>query len=29
MDVVKTLTNDDLVQMEKIGASNYWWSFPS
>lgn len=29
MDVVKTLTDDDLVQKEKIGAANYWWSFPS
>ena len=28
-DVVTSLVNDDLVIMEKIGTSNYFWSFPS
>ncbi|CAG9465057.1 unnamed protein product [Pedinophyceae sp. YPF-701] len=28
-DVVKSLVDDDLVHQEKIGASNYLWSFPS
>ncbi|KFM24714.1 Meiotic nuclear division protein 1-like protein [Auxenochlorella protothecoides] len=28
-DVLQTLVDDDLVHMEKIGSSNYFWSFPS
>ncbi|KAJ3367806.1 Meiotic nuclear division protein 1 [Allomyces arbusculus] len=28
-DVVQALVDDGLVQCEKIGSSNYYWSFPS
>ncbi|KAL6764781.1 putative MND1 domain-containing protein [Haematococcus lacustris] len=28
-DLLKSLTDDDLVRVEKIGASNFYWSFPS
>jgi len=28
-DVLQTLLDDGLVQMDKIGASNFYWSFPS
>ena len=28
-DVVQSLVDDDLVHQEKIGQSNYLWSFPS
>mmetsp|Transcript_19240 Transcript_19240/g.34796 ORF Transcript_19240/g.34796 Transcript_19240/m.34796 type:complete len:208 (-) Transcript_19240:53-676(-) len=28
-DVLQTLIDDDLVHQEKIGISNYYWSFPS
>ncbi|KAG1665666.1 hypothetical protein FOA52_005456 [Chlamydomonas sp. UWO 241] len=28
-DVLQSLVDDDLVICEKIGASNYYWSFPS
>ncbi|KDD74027.1 Mnd1 family protein, partial [Helicosporidium sp. ATCC 50920] len=28
-DVLQSLVDDDLVHMEKIGSSNYFWSFPS
>eukprot|EP00887_Chlorella_sp_A99_P003227 scaffold9.g3227.t1 len=28
-EVVQSLVDDDLVKQEKIGVSNYFWSFPS
>lgn len=28
-DVLQSLVDDDLVRLEKIGTSNYYWSFPS
>ena len=28
-DVLQSLIDDDLVRSEKIGISNYFWSFPS
>ncbi|MEW5297095.1 MAG: hypothetical protein WDW36_000325 [Sanguina aurantia] len=28
-DVLQALVDDDLVHVEKIGISNYYWSFPS
>lgn len=28
-DVLQSLVDDDLVHQEKIGAANYFWSFPS
>ena len=28
-DVLKTLTDDDLVLKDKIGTSNYFWALPS
>lgn len=28
-DVVQSLVDDRLVMAEKIGTSNYFWSFPS
>ena len=28
-DVLQSLVDDDLVHQEKIGISNYFWSFPS
>lgn len=28
-DVLQSLVDDDLVRLEKIGASNYYWSFPA
>lgn len=28
-DVIQSLVDDGLVCMEKIGSSNYYWSFPS
>jgi hypothetical protein len=28
-EVLQSLVDDDLVKMEKIGTSNYFWSFPS
>lgn len=28
-DVVQSLIDDNMVELEKIGASNYYWSFPS
>lgn len=28
-DVLQGLVDDDLVRLEKIGTSNYYWSFPS
>ncbi|GAX82781.1 hypothetical protein CEUSTIGMA_g10207.t1 [Chlamydomonas eustigma] len=28
-DVLQSLVDDDLVRQEKIGISNYYWSFPS
>lgn len=28
-DIVQSLVDDSLVEMEKIGSSNYFWSFPS
>ncbi|KAJ1679455.1 Meiotic nuclear division protein 1, partial [Spiromyces aspiralis] len=28
-DVLASLVNDNLVRLEKIGTSNYYWSFPS
>ncbi len=28
-DVLQSLVDDDLVRQEKIGTSNYFWSFPS
>mmetsp|Transcript_13883 Transcript_13883/g.24329 ORF Transcript_13883/g.24329 Transcript_13883/m.24329 type:complete len:207 (-) Transcript_13883:1095-1715(-) len=28
-DVLQTLLDDDLVRMEKIGSSNYYWSYPA
>ncbi|CAD7696208.1 unnamed protein product [Ostreobium quekettii] len=28
-EVVQSLVDDDLVHQEKIGASNYFWAFPS
>mmetsp|Transcript_594 Transcript_594/g.1351 ORF Transcript_594/g.1351 Transcript_594/m.1351 type:complete len:207 (-) Transcript_594:457-1077(-) len=28
-DVLQSLVDDDLVKQEKIGASNYFWSFPA
>lgn len=28
-EVLQALVDDDLVRFEKIGASNYYWSFPS
>lgn len=28
-DVLDSLVGDDLVIVEKIGAGNYFWSFPS
>ena len=28
-EVVDSLTSDNLVQVDKIGTSNYFWSFPS
>lgn len=28
-DVLQSLVDDDLVHQEKIGSSNYFWSFPS
>ncbi|GAB4816181.1 hypothetical protein N2152v2_003227 [Parachlorella kessleri] len=28
-DVLQSLVDDDLVRQEKIGISNYFWSFPS
>jgi len=28
-DVLQSLLDDGLVQMDKIGASNFYWSFPS
>ncbi len=27
--LVQSLVDDDMVRMEKIGISNYYWSFPS
>ncbi|RVD92680.1 meiotic nuclear division 1 protein, partial [Tubulinosema ratisbonensis] len=28
-EVLESLVNDDLVRTEKLGISNYYWSFPS
>lgn len=28
-DILDSLVADDLVLCEKIGAGNYYWSFPS
>ncbi|KAI8465984.1 MAG: putative MND1 domain-containing protein [Monoraphidium minutum] len=28
-EVLQSLVDDDMVHMEKIGASNYFWSFPA
>lgn len=28
-EVLQSLVDDDLVRQEKIGVSNYFWSFPS
>lgn len=28
-DVVQSLVDDRLVEMEKIGSANFYWSFPS
>ncbi len=28
-DVVQSLVDDGLVDSERIGTSNYFWSFPS
>lgn len=28
-DVLQTLVDDGLVTVEKIGISNFYWSFPS
>jgi hypothetical protein len=28
-DVLQSLVDDGLVTVEKIGTSNYYWSFPS
>jgi hypothetical protein len=28
-DVLQSLVDDNLVQLEKIGITNYYWSFPS
>jgi hypothetical protein len=28
-DVVQSLVDDGLVELEKIGSANYFWSFPS
>lgn len=28
-DVLQTLVDDDLVELEKIGATNFYWAFPS
>jgi hypothetical protein len=28
-DVVQSLVDDGLVELEKIGSANYYWSFPS
>lgn len=28
-DVLQSLVDDNLVAKEKIGTSNYFWSFPS
>ncbi|KAJ1957544.1 Meiotic nuclear division protein 1 [Dispira parvispora] len=28
-DVLQELVDDDIVNLEKIGTSNYYWSFPS
>lgn len=28
-EVLQSLVDDDLVMFEKIGTSNYYWSFPS
>ena len=28
-EVLQSLVDDELVIMEKIGTSNYFWSFPS
>ncbi|KAI8577662.1 hypothetical protein K450DRAFT_177470, partial [Umbelopsis ramanniana AG] len=28
-DTLQSLVDDGLVNMEKIGSSNYFWSFPS
>lgn len=28
-DTLQTLVDDGLVNMEKIGTSNYFWSYPS
>ncbi|CAG8851963.1 32995_t:CDS:2, partial [Racocetra persica] len=28
-DVLQELVNDNLVAQDKIGTSNYFWSFPS
>lgn len=28
-DVLQSLVDDDLVHQEKLGISNYFWSFPS
>ncbi len=28
-EVVQSLVDDSMVELEKIGSSNYYWSFPS
>lgn len=28
-DIIDGLVNDGLIKMDKIGCSNYFWSFPS
>ena len=28
-EILKTLTDDDLVKLDKIGTTNWYWSFPS
>jgi transcription initiation factor IIE alpha subunit len=28
-EVIQSLVDDRLVNLEKIGTSNYYWSFPS
>lgn len=28
-DVVQSLVDDDMIEMEKIGSSNFYWAFPS
>ena len=28
-DVLQSLVDDNIVQTEKIGTSNYYWAFPS